>query len=148
LPEYDPDHARIAARRHGFTLLFGSACLGFGLEAAHAFKLSSYLDVPLRRELLTLAHAHGVGLSLVLLAYAASGPGRARGSSTREQAQQQESAAQQRLLSFGCLLVPLGFALASIDLHESDPGVGIVLVPLGALAILRALYKLMRAAWR
>ena len=129
------EKTRTAARRHGFTLLFFSAVLGFTLEAAHALKLSGYLDIPLRRELLTLAHAHGVGLALVLLAYAAVG------------AVDRQSAAVQRTLSIGSVLVPLGFALASFDLHESDPGIGIVLVPLGALAILRALYTVMRAAW-
>ena len=128
--------ARTRARRHGFTLLFGSACLGFSLEAAHALKLSSYLDVPLRRELLTLAHAHGAGLSLVLLAYAACG------------VSDRASAGMERILCAGSVLVPLGFALASIDLHESDPGIAIVLVPLGALAVLRALYGVMRASWR
>ncbi len=121
------------ARRYGFALLFASACLGFALEAAHALKLSAYLDVPLRRELLTWAHAHGVGLALVLLAYGASGIAEAR---------------NVKLLAIGALAMVLGFALGSIDLHESDPGVAIGLVPLGALVVLRALYVAARTAWR
>jgi hypothetical protein len=120
------------ARRYGFTLLFVSACLGFALELAHALKLAPYLDVPLRRELLTWAHAHGVGLALVLLAYGASGIAHD---------------AHTRMLALGSVLMPLGFALSSIDLHESDPGIAIVLVPLGAVMILRALYVVMRTAW-
>ena len=130
------EQARLAARKHGFGLLFASACLGFLLELAHALKLSVYLDVPLRRELLVWAHAHGVGLSLVLLAYAACG------------AVDGASAAVERTLAIGCLLIPTGFALGSLNLHESDPGIGIVLVPVGALCVLRALFSVLRAALR
>lgn len=132
----DLDHARRAARKHGFSLLFASACLGFLLEAAHALKLSAYLDVPLRRELLVWAHAHGVGLALVLLAYAACG------------AVDRASAAVQHTLALGCLLMPLGFLLGSLNLHESDPGIGIVLVPIGALCVLYALFIVLQAARR
>jgi hypothetical protein len=134
LSDHVLDRARRAARVHGFALLFVSACMGFTLEAAHALKLSSYLDVPLRRELLTWAHAHGVGLALVLLAYASNAV-----VSTR-------TASHERTLAAGSVLMPLGFALASIDLHESDPGVAIVLVPVGALLVLRALYVALRDA--
>ncbi|MET0284219.1 MAG: hypothetical protein ABW352_07105 [Polyangiales bacterium] len=121
------------ARRYGFCLLFVSACLGFALELAHALKLSLYLDVPLRRELLTWAHAHGVGLALVMLAYAASGITEPR---------------NVKRLALGSLLMPAGFALASLDLHESDPGVAIMLVPLGALFVLHALYVAARTSLR
>ncbi|HEX5657948.1 MAG TPA: hypothetical protein VFX59_12170 [Polyangiales bacterium] len=121
------------ARRYGLSLLFASACLGFTLEAAHALKLTAYLDVPLRRELLTWAHAHGVGLALVLLAYGASGIAEVR---------------NVKQLAIGSLGMVIGFALASLDLHESDPGVAIALVPVGALLVLRALYVAARTAWR
>jgi hypothetical protein len=131
-PPLEP--ARRRARIHSYRLLFASACLGFCVELAHAFKLSPYLDVPLRRELLTWAHAHGVGLALILLAYAATGIVDAA------------SARNARVLMLGGVLMPAGFALASIDLHESDPGLGILLVPVGALLVLRALYVAMRSA--
>lgn len=120
------------ARRYGFGLLFVSACLGFALELAHALKLAPYLDVPLRRELLTWAHAHGVGLALVLLAYGASGIATPN---------------NVKWLAIGALGMVFGFALASVDLHESDPGVAIVLVPAGALLVLRALFVAARTAW-
>ena len=132
----DLEQARRAARKHGFGLLFASACLGFLLEAAHALKLSAYLDVPLRRELLVWAHAHGVGLSLVLLAYAACG------------AVDHKSASAERTLALGCVLMPVGFLLGSLNLHESDPGLGIALVPIGALCVLYALFTVWRAALR
>jgi hypothetical protein len=121
------------ARRYGFGLLFVSACLGFALELAHALKLSPYLDVPLRRELLIWAHAHGVGLALVLLAYGASGAA---------------SVTNVKWLALGALGMVSGFALASVDLHESDPGIAIVLVPVGALLVLRALFVAARTSWR
>lgn len=132
----DLERVRLRARKHGFQLLFVSACTGFLLEAAHALKLSSYLDLPLRRELLTWAHAHGVGLALVLLVYSLAG------------VVDQRSASVAKLLSSGSLLIPLGFLLGSIDVHESDPGVAILLVPAGALCVLAALFVAMRAASR
>jgi hypothetical protein len=132
--ELEPTRWR--ARRSGFALLFASACTGFVLEGAHALKLSAYLDVPLRRELLTWAHAHGVGLALVLLAYATAG------------VVDRATAKVARTLTIGCVLLPLGFLLSALDVHESDPGTAIVLVPVGALCVLRALFSVLRAACR
>ncbi|MFM2420896.1 MAG: hypothetical protein RL385_5619 [Pseudomonadota bacterium] len=133
----DPAHpAARRARVHGYLLLLASAALGFVLEACHALKLARYLDVPLRRSLLTWAHAHGVGLALVLLAFAATG------------VTDEASARAGRTLFAGSVLMPLGFLLGSLDLHESDPGIGILLVPVGALCVLRALYVVARAALR
>ena len=74
-----------------------------------------------------------VGLALVLLAYGASGIDDVR---------------NVKLLALGAVAMALGFALASLDLHESDPGVAIVLVPIGALVVVRALYVAARTAWR
>jgi hypothetical protein len=128
--------ARLRTRATGFALLLVSACTGFGLELAHAFKLAGYLDVELRRSLLTWAHAHGVGLALVLLAIAGQGivdPGSARASV---------------FVRAGSALIPLGFALASLDLHESDPGFAIALVPVGALCVLSGLARITLAVWR
>jgi hypothetical protein len=128
--------ARLRARRTGFALLVASACAGFGLELAHAFKLAGYLDVELRRSLLTWAHAHGVGLALVLLAVAGQGivdPGSARASV---------------FVRAGSVLVPLGFGLASLDSYESDPGFAISLVPIGALCVVWGLARITWAVWR
>jgi hypothetical protein len=124
---------RNRARRFGFAALLGWACLGFALEAAHGLKLASYLDHPLRRELLTLAHAHGVGLSLVVLAYAATGIVDA------------SSSAHGKRLRLGALLVPLGFLLSIAGAGESDPGPAIFTVPLGALLVLYALFGILRS---
>jgi hypothetical protein len=128
------ERERRSARAFGFSVLFGWACLGVLLEAAHAFKLAPYLDQPLRRELLVWAHAHGVGLALVLLAYAAHVTPAAVGAGAR--------------LKAACLLMPTGFLLGVLAHSESDPGPGIWLVPLGALALLSGLAKVARAAVR
>jgi hypothetical protein len=121
------------ARRFGFVSLLAWALLGFALELAHGFKLSSYLDQPMRRELLRLGHAHGVGISLVVLAYAALGIVDAR------------SLAHGKRLRAACLALPLGFVLGSVGTSESDPGLAIVLVPVGAVLLLWALVGIVRS---
>jgi len=107
----DRDHASL---RFGWTLLFVGALAGTALELAHAFKLAAYLDDPLTRLLLTLAHAHAVGLALVVLAHAHVGP--------------DPRPSTGRLLRLGALLLPLGFALGAIAHPESDPSIGIVVM--------------------
>lgn len=129
------EQERARARRFGWWSLFAWASSGAALDAMHAFRLAAYLDQPLRRELLTWAHAHGVGLALVLLAYAAAGdPVRAPRAGT--------------LLRVASLAMPLGFALSLLGHGESDPGPAILLVPVGALCLLVALFDLARAERR
>lgn len=125
-------HEGQRARRFGFASLTIWASLGLLLEAAHAFKLSAYLDQPLRRELLLWAHAHGVGLSLVVLAYAALG-------------------ITPRALRFGrplriaAVLMPAAFALGIFGHSEADPGPSIWLVPVGGLLLIYALAGITRS---
>ncbi|MCA9616120.1 MAG: hypothetical protein KC586_25365 [Myxococcales bacterium] len=128
------ENDRRASLRFGWTSLFVGALAGVVLEGAHAFKLASYLDDPTTRLLLTLAHAHAGGLALVVLAHAhvGSDPRPATG----------------RLLRVGAALVPIGFALGAVAHPESDPSIGVVLAPLGAVLVLVALARLARAAWR
>ena len=121
------------ARRFGFVSLLAWACAGFALELAHGFKLSVYLDQPLRRELLRLGHAHGVGLALVVLAYAAVGIANER------------ALPHGKRLRAAAVLLPLGFVLGSVGLSESDPGPGIALVPVGAVLLLWALAGVARS---
>ena len=108
------------------------------LEAAHGWKVSVYLDNELTRLLLTLAHAHGAMLSLVLIAFGVHG------------AAQLEAGEMwpRRALLGAWLLMPLGFALGAIAHPESDPSLGIVLLPIGALLLIAALVRIAIAAWK
>lgn len=135
----DPlDRDRARARRIGWTSLLAWACVGLALEAAHGFKLSTYLDDALTRELCTLAHAHGVGLALVVLVFGEAGlPVLASPARSTTLA----------ALTAGSAIVPAAFLFSSIDHPEGDPNVLVWLVPLGALAILGALARTALAAW-
>lgn len=128
--------------RLGWTALFAFALLGTVLEALHAVKAGFYLDVgtETRRLMWTLAHAHGGMLGLVHVAFAASlGP-----------LGMDEAAANVpgRLLTVALLLMPLGFFLGGIGTFGGDPGVGVLLAPVGALALVAGLALVARAAWR
>jgi hypothetical protein len=120
------------ARTLGFVGLFAWALLGLALETAHGFKWAPYLDDPMIRELLRLAHAHGVLLSLVCLAYASHGAALfARAAHGGKPIR--------LLLTAAWLLIPSGFALGAWGHSEADPSVAIWLVPFGAVSLLVAL---------
>jgi hypothetical protein len=124
--------------RVGWTALLAFALLGVALELLHAWKVPSYLAVGAepRRLLWTLAHAHGLGLALINLALAATArllPGRLHG------------AASPCLLA-STLLIPGGFFAGGCFVHGGDPGLGVLLVPPGALLLLLALALVVRAA--
>jgi hypothetical protein len=134
-------HALIRAHlRHGWIGLLSFVLLGIGLEGLHAFKSSLYLGVgqDTRRLMWTLAHAHGIGLSLVQLGFAATlfACGREFAATVRGAG---------RLLDAATVLIPLGFFLGGVVTYEGDPGLGILLVPLGALALVAAISRI---AWR
>jgi hypothetical protein len=124
---------RTLARRHyliGWVGLLVFLSLGGILEALHGFKIGAYLDLAhkVRREMWTLAHAHGALLALVQVGFAAGVTTFGRW-----------TAARLKLASFllldAVLLIPAGFFLGGIGHGESDPSVGILLVPLGAMAL-------------
>ena len=129
----------LLAQRHlrvGFSGLLLFAILGVALEALHAWKASAYLGVDheARRLMWTLAHAHGVGLSLLQVAFAVS---------VKLMAAEHLRNAS-RLLNAATVLIPLGFFLGGVNTYEADPGFGILLVPIGALALLVALAMIVR----
>jgi hypothetical protein len=124
---------RVVARRHhvfGWCALLLFLGLGTFLEVLHGFKVGLYLDPGqrLRRELWTLAHAHGTLLGLIQIGFAAGLTQFGRWTVGRL-----------KLVSFflldATLLIPLGFFLGGLFPTESDPWVGILLVPLGALLL-------------
>ncbi len=126
-----------AAQRHlrfGWWSLAMFAAGGLILETLHGFKVSSYLDVSndTRRLMWTLAHAHGALIGVLNILY-----GLTLG---------QESTAHRpshALMAAGVCL-PLGFFLGGLVHYGGDPGLGIVLVPVGALLLIGALVSIAR----
>jgi hypothetical protein len=127
------DESRYFTRRHlkfGWWSLLVFLTLGIMLEAMHGLKIGWYLNVSTatRRLLWTLAHAHGTLLALVHIAFAltvAALPG--WGGRVR-------SIASACLIA-ASILLPGGFFLGGIVIYSGDPGLGILLVPLGAVLL-------------
>ena len=142
----DKDSLKRLVRTHfrvGWLGLLVFAALGTALEALHAWKNADYLAVgnETRRLMWTLAHAHGVGLSLVQIAFAA----------TAALCLEMPTAVlvlASRLLHCAFALIPTGFLLGGIATYGADPGLGVLLVPLGALSLLAAIAALSWELWR
>jgi len=122
------------ARRHlliGWSAILLFLALGALLEALHGFKLGFYLDLAnaTRRHLWTLAHAHGTLLGILNVVFAAS----LRIFCPRVEAWQRTASA---CLFGATLLLPGGFFLGGLVIYAGDPGLGILLVPVGALLLL------------
>ncbi|MFI5308455.1 MAG: hypothetical protein ACHQ53_13945 [Polyangiales bacterium] len=137
------DKVQLRHMRLGWLSLAVYASLGVVLEALHAFKVATYLQAAAepRRLAFTLAHAHGVGLGLLNVLFALSLPVLfTQGSRTLRLAS--------ALLATATVLIPAGFLLGGAVTYDGDPGVGVLLVPLGAPLLLLALLLLSRQSWR
>jgi hypothetical protein len=138
----DDDVAVALARHHhrvGWSALLVFVIAGLVLESLQGLRAGFYVDadVETRRTMFRLAHAHGALLALVNVAFAAgvrSGLLVDLAGATRTS----------RLLVFGSLTVPVGFFLGGVWFFDGDPGLGIVLVPVGALALVAALFDVLR----
>ena len=132
------------ARLHfllGWSTVLIFLTLGLVLETLHGFKVDFYLNVAneTRRLMWTLAHAHGalvgvlhIGLAATIQAFG----GWAVGSRLLAS----------RSLIASTFLLPGGFFLGGMFIHSGDPGLGILLVPVGALLLLLASFLAARAA--
>lgn len=122
--------------RYGWWSLLVFLVLGLGLETLHGFKVGWYLDVShdMRRLMFTLAHAHGALLGLVNIA---------AGLTLRAVKEMSLSRGASSALIWGSILMPAGFFLGGIIVHDGDPSLGVVLVPVGAFLLL---YGVARAA--
>ncbi|MBW7893942.1 MAG: hypothetical protein H3C27_02410 [Opitutaceae bacterium] len=127
--------------RHGWWSLLAFISLGLVLETLHGFKVGWYLDadVAMRRLMFTLAHAHGTLVALVNIA---------AGLTLRGVAGLDLDAAASQSLRWGSLLLPAGFFLGGLVIHDGDPGLGILLVPVGALLLLFGVARLARNVGR
>ncbi len=127
-------------RRHlkfGWSSLFVFVCLGILLEAFLAFRTGWYMnsgDNETHRLMLRLGHAHGTFLSLVNIAFAAT--------LSRINLIENIRRLSSRCLIAATLLIPGGFILGGVVTHGSEPGLGIILLPIGALFLLFALFLL------
>jgi hypothetical protein len=130
------------ARRHlriGWWSLLVFATLGLGLESLHGFKVRMYLDVSneTRRLMWTLAHAHGTLLGVINVLFGL----------TLRVAPSMPSDRQQfvsKLLVGATIVLPLGFFLGGITFYGGDPGLGILLLPIGAMLLLASLFLIAR----
>ena len=107
--------------------------LGLVLETMHGFKLGFYLDVSneTRRLMWRLAHAHGTLLGVLHLGFAFTLQTVGLG---EERWERRASAC----LVLAGILLPGGFLLGGAVVYGADPRIGVLLVPVGALALLAA----------
>lgn len=131
-------------RRHlrfaWWSLLFFLS-LGIVLEFLHAFKIGWYLDVAndTRRLMWTLAHAHGTLLALIHVAFAVT-VSLNGGTHTRWVRQASPC------LMGASILLPGGFFIGGIFIYQGDPGLGILLVPVGAIMLFVAVWMIIRGS--
>jgi hypothetical protein len=104
--------------------------MGAALEALHAFKVGFYLDVSndARRLVWRLAHAHGTLLSVINIIFALT-------SNWLEERGQRPAPLTSSMLMAATILLPLGFFLGGLFIHGGDPGLGVLLVPPGAVLL-------------
>ena len=112
--------------RQGWISLAVWIAFGILIEGFIGFRTPALLDDPVRRDLFRLAHAHGTLLSLVLIVAAICARleliAIGRGASI--------------CLRLAGLFLPLGFLLSGIWHYKDDPGIAIVLAPIGAVLLL------------
>lgn len=125
--------------RLGWLLLSAGVAGGAALEGVLAMKWGPLLDDGLRREMLRLSHVHAALLGLVNLVYAGYADAERLAASRR---------LASRALVLGSVLLPAGFLLGGLWHPEGDPGLGVLAVPPGALAIGLATALQLRATWR
>ncbi len=130
-----------AAARHlrtGWWSIAGFGLLGLVLETLHGFKVGAYLDVSseTRRLMWTLAHAHGtllglvhVGLGVTIRTAGLAGADLRRASAS---------------LTAAGFVLPLGFFAGGVRFYAGDPGLGIALVPVGAVLLIYAAASIAR----
>ena len=133
----------ILLRRHlrfGWWSLAFFLLIGTTLEAMHGLKVGYYLDASnsTRRLLWTLAHAHGALLGLVHLGFATT---LGLGVVLSERSSRWASGC----LAGASFLLPGGFAIGGWFAEAGDPGLGVLLVPVGAAALLVSVVLTARA---
>ena len=127
------ESVRAAHLTFGWFMLLAFVLLGLVLEGLHAFKIGWYLDVghEARRLMLRLGHAHGTLLALVNVAFAVSIPHLNSMNETR-------MGLASKALKIASILLPGGFFIGGFFIYDGDPGLGVFVVPLGAVSMVIA----------
>ncbi len=114
--------------RFGWWSLLVFLSLGGVLETLHGFKIGWYVDVgnETRRLMFTLAHAHGTLLALINIA---------AGLTARKVDRFELRPSVSFALIWAAILLPAGFFLGGIVIYDGDPGLGVWLVPVGAILL-------------
>jgi uncharacterized membrane protein len=114
--------------RFGWWSLLVFLSLGGVLETLHGFKIGWYVDVgnETRRLMFTLAHAHGTLLALINIA---------AGLTARKVDRFELRPSVSFALIWAAILLPAGFFLGGIVIYDGDPGLGVWLVPAGAILL-------------
>src|SRR5438105_9344036 len=114
--------------RFGWWSLLVFLSLGAVLEMLHGFKVGWYVDVgnETRRLMFTLAHAHGTLLAVVNIA---------AGLTARIVDRFTLRPSVSFALIWAAILLPAGFFLGGIVIYDGDPGLGVWLVPVGAILL-------------
>ena len=127
--------------RFGWWSLLVFATLGLLLESLQGFKVRAYLDVSneTRRLMWTLAHAHGTLLALVHVSFGLAMR------ATPPPALPHLGLISRSLVAASVLL-PGGFFLGGIAFYSGDPGLGVLLVPVGGVLLLFAVFWIARGS--
>jgi uncharacterized membrane protein len=121
--------------RFGWWSLLVFLSLGGALETLHGFKIGWYVDVgnETRRLMFTLAHAHGTLLALINIA---------AGLTARKVDRFELRPSVSFALIWAAILLPAGFFLGGIVIYDGDPGLGVWLVPVGAILLFYSIARI------
>jgi hypothetical protein len=124
--------------RQGWISLAAWIVFGLLIEGLIGFRSPALLDDSVRRDMFRLAHAHGTLLNLILIAAAICSKldlirvGRVTWLGLRA----------------AVMLLPVGFLLAGVWHFKDDPGLAILLVPIGAVLLLVTAFQIGYSGFR
>jgi hypothetical protein len=120
--------ARTPLIRQAWVFLALWIAFGILLEGFNAFRTPALMDHHVRRDMFRLAHSHGTLMNLVLLA---------AGICARLEMIRLTPFATWSLRA-SVVLLPFGFFFGGVWPLSEEPGLGILLVPIGAVLLLAA----------